>query len=310
RYTAEQVVVTAGGAQGIAAVFATFVEPGDEVLLPDPGFPNFTMNAVLNGAVPVYYPLDPAVGFRPDVDALGRLLGPRTRLLVVNSPSNPTGAVASVSELEQIVRLAAANGTVVLSDEVYDELVFDGAPFAAAQVDPDWVIGLYSFSKSYAMTGWRLGYVAAAPEIAATIARVQEPLVSCTSSLAQAGAMAALEGPPDSVRAMRAAYRARRDLVVGLLAAAGIPVAVPAGAFYCMLPLAPGVDARSAALDLVDAGVACAPGTAFGRVAASHLRLSLAAGEDVLREGLARITAWLARTDGGRCLPARVAARS
>ena len=299
-YAPEQVVATAGGAQALAAVFAALVEPGDEVLLPDPGFPNFAMNALLHGAVPVYYALDPANGFHPDPEQIDALLTPRTKLLVLNSPSNPTGAVIPAGDMQRIVESAAANATYVLSDEVYDQLIFDaGSPVAAARFAPEWVVGVYSFSKSYAMTGWRLGYTAASPVLAALLARLQEPLISCTSALAQAGAMAALAGPDDCLVEMRASYQRRRDVVVARLAAAGVKVAVPEGAFYCMLPLAPGADARLAALALVDEGVACAPGTAFGSVARSHLRLSLAASESTLTEAVDRITAWMRRTDGG-----------
>lgn len=301
-YAPEQVVVTAGGAQALAAVFAAFVEPGDEVLLPDPGFPNFAMLAVLHGARVVPYRLDPAAGFRPDAGQIRALLTPRTKLLVVNSPSNPTGAVIPADDLQCIVESAAANGTIVLSDEVYDQLVFDGEPTAAATFAPDWVVGVYSFSKSHAMTGWRLGYLASSAEIATVLARLQEPLISCTSALAQAGAMAALTGPDDMLVHMRAAYRRRRDLVVSGLAAAGVDVAVPEGAFYCMFPLADGVDSRLAALALIDEGVACAPGSAFGAVAGSHLRLSLAAADSVLADAVDRLTGWAARTDRGAAL--------
>jgi len=301
-YAPEQVVVTAGGAQALATVFAAVVEPGDEVMLPDPGFPNFAMLATLHGARVVPYALDPGAGFHPDPDAVRSLLTPRTKLLVLNSPSNPTGAVIPAADVQAIVEAAAANGTVVLSDEVYDQLVFDGEPVAAARFAPDWVVGVYSFSKSHAMTGWRLGYLAANPDLAATIARIQEPLISCTSALAQAGAMAALSGPTATLEEMRAAYRRRRDLVVRSLSQAGVEVAVPEGAFYCMYPLADGVDSRLAALSLVDDGVACAPGAAFGQVARSHLRLSLAAADAVLAEAVNRLTSWSRRTDGGASL--------
>ena len=302
-YSPEQVVVTAGGAQALAAVFAALVEPDDEVLLPDPGFPNFAMLAVLHGAVPVYYSLDPANGFHPDAGHVTSLFTPKTKLIVLNSPSNPTGAVIPAPELERIVERAAANSTFVLSDEVYDQLIFDGgAPVAAARFAPDWVVGVYSFSKSYAMTGWRLGYTASSPALAATLARIQEPLISCTSALAQAGAMAALAGPDAPLNEMRSAYQRRRDLVVGRLSDAGVEVAVPEGAFYCMLPLAPGTDSRLAALALVDEGVACAPGTAFGSVARSHLRLPLAASDETLIEAVDRITSWMRRTDADAAL--------
>jgi len=302
RYAPEQVIVTAGGAQALAAVFAAVVEPGDEVMLPDPGFPNFAMLATLHGATVVRYRLDPGAGFHPDPAEVRGLLTPRTRLLVLNSPSNPTGAVIPAADVQAIVEAAAANGTLVLSDEVYDQLVFDAAPVAAARYAPEHVVGVYSFSKSHAMTGWRIGYLAASAELASTIARIQEPLISCTSALAQAGAMAALTGPAETLEVMRVAYRRRRDLVVAALSADGICVAVPEGAFYCMYPLADGVDSRLAALALVEEGVACAPGSAFGEVARSHLRLSLAAADDVLAEAVSRLTSWSRRTDSGASL--------
>jgi aspartate/methionine/tyrosine aminotransferase len=293
RYAPEQVVVTAGGAQALSAVFAAFVEPGDRVLLPDPGFPNFTMLARLHGADIAYYPLRPADSFLPDPDRVRALLTPDTRLLVLNSPSNPTGATLPAPAIEQIVQAAAANDTTVLSDEVYDELLFDSTPVAAAAFAPDHVVSVYSFSKTYAMTGWRLGYLAAAPDVATTIARLEEPLISCSSAIAQAGAMAALTGPRAATVEMRAAYRRRRDLVVAKFREAGIDIPSPTGAFYCMLPLGDGVDSRAAALALVEEGVACAPGSAFGVVAADHLRLSLAAADDVLDAAAERIIKWM-----------------
>ena len=232
------------------------------------------------------------------MEQIERKLTPRTKLLVLNSPANPTGAVIPKDDVRAIVSLASANGTLVVSDEVYEELVFDGDFVSAAAFDPEWVVGVYSFSKTYAMTGWRIGYMAAPPEIAATIERIQEPYISCVSGITQAGALAALQGPQDCVAEMREAYRARRDMVLGLLADAGIDVEPPGGAFYVMVPLAPGADARLAAISLVDRGVAVAPGSAFGRVSSSHLRLSLARSEETLREAVARITTWYRETDG------------
>src|SRR5205085_6099260 len=135
----------------------------------------------------------------------------RTKLLVLNSPANPSGAVIPEDDVRRIVEAARVNGTLVVSDEVYEELVFDGRAVSAARFDPEWVIGVYSFSKTYAMTGWRIGYLAAPPEIASAIERIQEPYISCVSGITQAGALAALRGPQDCVREMCAAYRSRRD---------------------------------------------------------------------------------------------------
>lgn len=294
RYRPEDVVVVPGAAQGLAAVFAAFVEPGDQVLVPDPGWPNFAMLATLYGAQPVGYPLRATAGFRPDPEAVRRLLTPKTRLLVLNSPSNPTGVVLPQADVAALVELAAANGTVVVADEVYDELVFTGRSVPAASYDPDWVVGAYSFSKTYAMTGWRIGYLAATGRVGQTLARIQEPLISCVSAVSQAAAMAAVTGPQECVGVMRDAYRLRRDMAVDLLRAGGLSVTEPAGAFYLMLPLPAGTDARAAALALVDRGVAVIPGTAFGTVATEALRISLAVDMDTLREAIRRILDWLA----------------
>jgi aspartate/methionine/tyrosine aminotransferase len=310
-YTPDQVLVTQGAVEAVAVIFAAALSPGDEVLLPDPGWPNYSMAAILNDARLRFYRGNPASGFRPDVEEIARALTPRTRLLVLNSPANPTGAVIGEEDVRAIVSLAAANGTLVLSDEVYEQLVFEGRSVAAASFDPEWVIGVYSFSKTYAMTGWRVGYLAAPADVAAPLNRIQEPFISCVSEIAQAGALAALHGPQDCVAEMCEAYRRRRDLVVELFANAGIRVAPPGGAFYLMLPLATGADSLRAARSLVDEGVAVAPGSAFGEVAADHLRLSLAGSEQTLREAVKRITGWYLATEGGAAgRPAGAEARS
>jgi aspartate aminotransferase/aminotransferase len=295
----ERAIVSQGAVQGLAAVLAVLVEPGDEVLVPDPAWPNYEMQTLLLGGVPVHYPLRPERGFRPDPAEVAGLITSRTRAIVLNTPSNPTGAVLEPALVRALVETAVERGVTVIADEVYDEIVFDGEHANAAAMAPDDVVSVFSFSKTYAMTGSRVGYLTAPAWLAPTLARVQEPLLSSVSAAAQASALAALRGPQDAVAVMVATYRERRDLVVGRLAAAGIPVDPPAGAFYLMLPLAEGVDSRAAALDLVGHGVALAPGTAFGRTARSHLRLSLASSAADLTAGVDRFTAWYGATGGG-----------
>ena len=295
----ERVVVCQGAVQGCSVVLSALLEPGDEVLIADPAWPNYEMLTLLHGAVPVRYPAPPQRGFLPDVGEVEALVGPRTRVLVVNGPSNPAGAVFSPGLVAGLVALAGRHDLVVVSDEVYDELIFEGVAANAARLDPERVVGLYSFSKTYAMTGWRVGYVAAPGWLAPTLWRLQEPLVSCVSAVSQAGAVAALVGPQDCVATMREAYRCRRDLVVGLLRDAGIGVASPGGAFYLMFPFAAGVDGRLAALDLVEHGVSVAPGSAFGELARDHARLSLASSETVLAEAVGRLVNWYRATGGG-----------
>ena len=245
------------------------------------------------------YPLRPDAGFVPDPDRVEALVTARTRALVVNSPSNPTGAVLPAEVVRGLVDVARRHDLLLLSDEVYDQLVFEGEAVSPALFDTDHVVAVHSFSKTYAMTGWRVGYCHTPSWLTPAVQKLLESEIACLSPAMQVGALAALEGPQDQVAIMRGTYRARRDLVAGLLADAGLRVAPPSGAFYLMAPLAPGVDSRAAAFDLLDHGVAVSPGSAFGAIAADHVRISLAASEDVLQRGVGRFLDWYRATDGG-----------
>ena len=293
------VVVSQGGSQGIAAVFEALVQPGDQVLLPDPAWPNYESMTRIRGGEPVRYPLHPDRGFVPDPDEVLALIGPSTRIVVLNSPGNPTGAVLPRAVVRRIVEGAAERGVMVVSDEVYDEIVFEGEP-AGAREFGDNVVSVFSFSKTYAMTGWRVGYLVMPAWLATLVGHIQEALISCVSSVNQAAALAALTGPQDAVASMRAAYRERRDLALALLSGAGIRPLRPSGAFYLMVPLAPGVSSRDAALELVGRGVSFAPGSAFGSVASDQLRMSLASGPATIERGLGRFLEWYDESDGGR----------
>jgi aspartate aminotransferase len=303
-YSADEIVIGQGGVQAVSVTFAALLDAGDEVLLPDPAWPNYAMTAVLRGATVVPYALPASNGFVPDVDQLRALITERTRMIVINSPANPTGAVFPAELVASIVELAAEHDLWVLSDEVYDELVFEGAMANAAQYDRDRVVGVYSFSKTYSMTGWRVGYAACPRPLAQLLGTLQEPMISCISGVSQHAALAALQGPQDGVARKRDVYRSRRDLVGQLLSDGGFDAVRPAGAFYQMVPLAPGTDSRRAALDLVEHGVATAQGSAFGDVAADQLRLSLAASEQALRDGIERLVAWAETTGAGASLAA------
>jgi aspartate aminotransferase len=303
-YATDEIVIGQGGVQAMHVVLAALLDAGDEVLVPDPAWPNYAMTAVLRGAVIVPYALPASAGYLPDVEQMRSLISGRTRLIVINSPANPTGSVFPAELVASIIELAAAHDLWVLSDEVYDELVFDGAMANAAQYDRERVIGIYSFSKTYSMTGWRVGYAACPRPLAQLLGTLQEPLISCVSGVSQHAALAALNGPQDGVARKREVYRTRRDLVGKLLSDGGFDAVTPAGAFYQMVPLAPGTDSRRAALDLVEHGVATAPGTAFGDVAGDQLRLSLAASEEALRGGIERLVAWAQSTGAGASLAA------
>ena len=213
-----QVVVTAGAVCALATAVLSLVERGDEVLIPDPGWPNYLSMVQLAGGTPVFYPLPRAEGFLPDVPAIGRLITSHTKVILVNSPANPSGAVLPRSTVRAIVELAAAHDLYVLSDEVYEDFVYEGEHVSAAEYDRDGrVIVVSGFSQSFAMTGWRLGNAIASEALASQITKMQEPLVSCASSIAQKAAEAALKMPPRVTTDMRDAYAKRRDLVVQML---------------------------------------------------------------------------------------------
>lgn len=289
--TPAQVNVTVGAVQGMVAAFVALLEPGDEVLVPDPGWPNYEMAARIREAVPVRYPLFPENGFLPKLDGLEARVTDRTKLLVLNSPANPTGAVFPPEFVKVLVDFAQRHNLYVLADEVYERLVFEGAHISPARYDPERVVSLYSFSKTYAMTGWRIGYVVANDAISQVITKVQEPLISCVSSVAQKAAEAALLGPQDCVREMLEAYRERRNAIVEVLKAYDAHLYTPRGAFYIMVDIRrSGQESREFALALLnERTVAVAPGTAFGDVGRYLVRVSLATEQGALIEGVQRL---------------------
>src|SRR5207244_5020820 len=222
------------------------------------------------GARAVNYPCPSEEGFQPDLDALAALVGPRTKILVVNSPNNPTGAVYPASTLAAMIELAQRNNLWLLSDECYDQILLDGTWTSPASLAPDdaRIATVFTFSKTYAMTGWRLGYLAGSADLIDTVTKVLESNSSCVSTISQVAAEAALDGPQDCVTEMVTAYRRRRDLVVDLLREAGLFITEPTGAFYCMADISPsGLEARDLSFTLLrEKHVSVAPGSAFGEV--------------------------------------------
>jgi len=291
-----QINVTVGGVGGIAAALLALLEEGDEVLVPDPAWPNYRLELSYSPARMVSYPLYAARDFAPDLQELESLITPRTKLLIINSPCNPTGAVFSRAVVEEIVRLCQKYDLYLMSDECYDEIVFEGEHVSPASFWTDGhVISVFTFSKTYAMTGFRVGYVVANPEFADVINKVLEATMSCTTSFAQKGAEAALEGPREPLRIMVDAYRRRRDIVDGLLRQYGMWTSTPRGAFYAMADVSrSGMDSRTFAFKLLEESkVAVAPGTAFGESARDLVRISLASSEQDLREGIRRMNAFI-----------------
>jgi len=289
----EQIAVTPGSMFALASALMAVVEPGDEVLIPDPGWPNYYMQAVVMGFKPVFYRLHEESGFQPVAGEIEPLIGPRTRAILVNSPSNPTGAVHTQETVADILDLAVRHDISVISDEVYEKIIFTGGHFSPAKLDSkDRVIAIYGLSKTYAMTGWRVGYYVAPPEIAPQMHKVIEPFVACTPSISQKAAEAALSGSQDCVEEMVRAYRERRDLATETLARERFEFFTPQGAFYMLVRIdKTGMDSYEFAKELVQkTGVAVAPGGTFGPSAAPYVRMSFCAKSEEIEEGLRRFS--------------------
>lgn len=305
--SAEEVLVTHGAMHGLAMGLATLLGPGDEVLVPDPEFPNWRMAAVAAGGTVATYPTRAGAGFVPDPDDVAASVTSRTRAIVVSSPNNPTGAVYPPEVLAGIMAVARARDLWVLSDECYEEFTFDGPHAGLAELDTDGrVLAFYSFSKAHAMTGWRVGYVVVPdPDVRELMEHLAEATVACPSTVGQRAALAALVGPQDHVAAARERYRARRDAALDLLAARGVACVRPSGAFYLMVDVSAATrDSEQFALRLLaEKHVAVAPGIAFGPAAEGMVRVSLAADPAAIQEGLRRladlIEDWSATPVGG-----------
>jgi aspartate aminotransferase len=294
RTSPDRVVVTPGAKPIMFFTILALCQAGDEVLYPDPGFPMYASIAAFAGARPVPVPLREANGFRMDPAELASLVTDRTRLVILNSPHNPCGSGLTRADVEAIAEVAIARDLVVLSDEVYWAIRYGGDHPSVLQVDgmAERTVLLDGWSKTFAMTGWRLGFGVLPAPLVEPVTRLVVNSVSCTAAFSQHAALAALQGPWAPVERMVAELRERRDVVVaGLNAIDGITCQEPAGAFYAF-PRVAGLGlpaARLADLLLADAGVACLPGTAFGEHGEGYLRLSYANTVDNLRRALARI---------------------
>ncbi len=290
-----QVFVTVGGKGVMVYAILALAEPGDEVIVPDPGYPIYESLSRFVGATPVPIPIRMERDFRLDVDELASLITPRTRLLVLNSPANPTGGVLTRTDIERVAELAVRHDLVVLADEIYARILYDGAEHVSIASLPGMAnrtVVLDGFSKTYAMTGWRLGYAIVPPWLADAYGTLIINTISGATAFAQAGAIEALRGPQDDVEAMVREFRARRDLVVdGLAAIPGVRCHRPQGAFY-VFPDVSGTGFSGAELAdrlLHDAGVCVLAGTAFGDVGSGHIRISYANSRENLAEALRRI---------------------
>lgn len=291
-----QVVVTPGSKPVILLTALALLERGDEAIYPDPGFPTFERVIEFVGATAVPIPLLESRGFRFDVDELRRKVSPRTRLIVLNSPSNPTGSTLQKSDIEAVAEIALNRNLYVLSDEIYSRLQYDGQSFSIASLDgmAERTIILDGFSKTYAMTGWRVGYGVMSENVANEAIKLIIATNSCVPPFIQRAAIAALQGPSEELREMVRAYCERRDVMVeAVRGMKGFRVIKPQGAFY-LFPNIEEFGLSSVEFSdylLTEAKVATMPGTSFGRYGEGFIRMSYGRSVEHLREGLKRISA-------------------
>ena len=303
--TPDRVVVTPGGKPVMFFAILALIGEGDEVIYPDPGFPIYESMASYVGGKAVPCPIRQENGFRLDPGELASLVTPRTRLIIINSPANPTGGVSTREDIEQIAAVAREHELVVLADEIYGRILYEGEHVSIASLPgmAERTIVLDGFSKTYAMTGWRLGYGIVPEPLITPFSRLLVNSVSCTNAATQWAGVEALTGPQDSVDAMVAEFRVRRDLIVdGLNSIPGVKCLLPAGAFYAF-PDISGTGLTGAEMTeklLFEGGVSVLAGTAFGNVGRNHLRISYANSRANLVEAIARMRSVIEPLVAGR----------
>ena len=310
-YEPADTIVSVGAKHTLYNVCAVLLDPGDEAIVPSPYWVSYTEQIKLCDAQPVIVPTDPARGFQLDLEALRQAVTPRTKLLLLNTPNNPTGTVYGKRDLEGVAALALDRGFYVVSDECYESLAYEGRTLSIAALGPEIkarTLVVNTCSKAYAMTGWRIGFAAGPRDVIQAMADFQSQCTSNPTSIAMWAAVEALAGPQDEVAKMVGEFdRRRRVIVEGLNRIPGIRCALPQGAFYAFPDVsalfgrrwrgrAIEGSAQAAAFLLEAARVAVVPGADFG--ADRHLRLSYACGLDTIHEGLARITSACAELEG------------
>ncbi len=294
-----EIVVTVGAVNAILAVCLTILDPGDEVILTDPCWPNYFAHINMAKAVPVSLPLRQSADFQPDLDELRSKVTQKTKMIILNTPNNPCGSVLSKDTLKGIGHIALEHDLVVLADEVYEKILFDGNIHFSLGSIPEFkqnVVTVNSLSKTYAMTGWRLGYAAGPKSIIAGVNKIQQSSISCASSVSQKAAIAALTGPQDVVKDMVKTYAKRRKLITeGLKNIPGISVCNPGGAFY-VFPSIEKFDLSSSefAMSLLkEARIAVVPGSGLGDFGEGHVRISFSVSDSVIVEALKRLEDWV-----------------
>jgi aspartate/methionine/tyrosine aminotransferase len=304
-----EVMVTAGAMNALSLSVLSTVNEGEEIVIPDPGYVSYVAQVLLAGGVPVHVPLLEKNDFRVTAEDLQKVVTKRTRMIILNSPSNPTGAVEHKEDLKEIADLATDRDILVLSDEPYERLVYPGNKHYSIAALPgmhDRTISIFSFSKTYAMTGMRVGYMIGCQTLIRQMTKLQEHYVSCVNAVAQKGAVAALRGPQECIQDMVTEYMHRRDtLIDGLNATGMITCRKPAGTFYAFPNITrTGHDSKTLAKKiLTEAKVVTVPGVAFGNNGEGHIRLCFATDIKNITEAVKRIGSFCEK------LPIQAAAR-
>ncbi|MFM7188826.1 MAG: pyridoxal phosphate-dependent aminotransferase [Armatimonadota bacterium] len=302
-YSAAEVIVSCGGKHSLYNIFQVLVDDGDEVIIPAPYWVSYPEQVKLAGGVPVIVQASDDDNFVPTLEAIEAAITERTKVIVINSPSNPTGAKWPVSRIREVAELAVSKGIYIISDEIYEKLVYDGEFVSVASLSPEiakLTLTCNGMSKAYSMTGWRLGYVAGDKTLVAAMGRIQDQVTSNPTSIAQYAGVAALDGPQEFLEEWRAAFMARRDVIVaGLNAIPGFKCRMPQGAFYVFPNISglygkktPGGKELTSGDDVADyllesKGVAVVPGSGFGTP--DFVRFSYATNMDAINEGVRRI---------------------
>lgn len=270
----EEVIITTGATEALHIAIFTFIEKGDEVLVPNPGFPLYPTEVALAGGKPVFYELKDENNYQPEIDNFK--VSKKTKAIIVNSPSNPTGSVFSKDKVKEIIEFAEDNNLIIFSDEVYDEIVYDAEHFSFLG-NYDNVIYMNSFSKTYALTGWRLGYLAAKKEFINEILKLHYYTVACPPTPTQYAALAALKGSQEYVKKMVLEFKKRRDVAKKIInQIKGFRCSLPQGAFYLFPSYNLAITSEKLAMRIFERNVICIHGSAFGTAGEYHLRFSYA----------------------------------
>lgn len=303
-YTKDNVIVTVGALEALSLVLSAAIDPGDEVIVQDPGYPNYYGQILIAGGKAVTVPCYEKNGYRVQAEDIEKVITPKTKAIILNSPSNPLGSVLEKEDILKIAQVVKKHNLFVFSDEPYDKLIYDGQKFFSIAQVPEirsQVFVLNSFSKSYAMTGWRVGYILADAAYTPVLGHLQEGFVSCVATFLQKAAVEALKGPQDAVAEMVASYARRRDLLIdGLNSIPGFRCKKSPGSFYAFANIeAFGKTSQEFAEELIkNARVVTVPGSSFGKMGEGHLRFVFANSDENLAEAVRRIKEYVIREYG------------